>query len=621
MDHPPASEPTPPRADAAHGPLTLRGVAASRGLALGPALRFARRTSSAAVSSTTAPSASAPAEQQRRAREALASAAAELRALAEQVTQRAGAEQAEIFEAQAMMLEDPTILDRIDELIAGQRLSAEAAVAQASEEQAQELAALPDPLWQARAADVRDAAGRALNALAPAHARQQTLAEALAAQAGPVIVLAADLAPSDTASAPPERLLGIALAQGGTTSHAAILARALGIPAVVGLGPTLLSDVADGDTLALDGGDGQVIARPDAATQAALRQAQSSAQAGQAQEQARLVVWLNRAGATRDGAPIPIMANASSLAEARAAAAMGAEGIGLLRTEFLFASSDTLPDAETQARLYAEIIAACDPPRGPITIRTLDAGADKPLPSLSAFTSQLPAEANPALGVRGVRLQLRFTELLHTQLEGIALAAAQTETTIHVMLPMVTTVDEIEAARQALAEAQDRVAARGLTPRHIALGIMIETPAATLTAATLARHVAFFSVGANDLAQYVMASDRLHPDLAALRAPTQPAVLRAIQQAAQAGAARHIPVAVCGEMAGEPALAALLVGLGVTELSMAPNRIPIVKEALASYRLADLRAVAERAANAETVADANRILADLTPLADGFSGA
>ncbi len=603
----------------ASGPLTLRGVAASPGVALGPALRFAR--SAPTAPSVPPPAVRAPVEEQRRAREALNAAAAELRALLEQVRRRAGAEQAEIFEAQAMMLEDPTILDRVDELIAANHLGAEAAVTQAAEEQAQELAALPDPLWQARAADVRDAAGRAVNLLAPAHARAQTLAEALAAQAGPVIVLAVDLAPSDTASAPPERLLGIALAQGGATSHAAILARALGIPAVVGLGPTLLSAAQDGDTLALDGGAGQVIVRPDAATLAATRQARAEEQARLAQQSAHMVTWLSRAGATRDGAPIPIMANASSVAEARVAAEMGAEGIGLLRSEFLFARSDTLPDAEEQARLYSEIIAACTPSRGPITIRTLDAGADKPLPSLSAFTSQLAAEANPALGVRGVRLQLRFEELLLAQMEGIALAAAQTDASIHVMLPMVTTVGEIEAGRQALAAAQDRVAARGLEPRHVALGIMIETPAAVFTAAALARHVDFFSIGANDLAQYVMAADRLHPDLAALRAPTQPAILRAIQQAAQAGAARRIPVAVCGEMAGELALAPLLVGLGVTELSMAPNRIPAVKEALASYRMADLRAAADHAAAAETVAAADRALADLTPLTDGFSGA
>lgn len=602
------------------GPVTLHGVAASPGAALGPALRYVRVTSGAVAPPPPSEERDA-AQEQRKGREALTTAAEELRTLRRTVSARAGAEEGEIFEAQAMMLEDPTVLDRMDELISGSQMSAQAALGQVAEEQAQSLAALPDPVWQGRAADVRDAIGRAANLLAPSSARAQTLAEALERQAGPVIVLADDLAPSDTASAPPERLLGIALAQGGTTSHAAILARALGIPAVVGVGPMLLSAAHDGDTLALDAGNGQVIIRPDEAALAATRAAQAAAQAGQAQESARLLVWRERTGATRDGAPIPIMANASSVAEARAAVEMGAEGIGLLRTEFLFARSERLPSAEEQASLYADIINAYGSSRGPITIRTLDAGADKPLPSLSAFTSQLAAEANPALGVRGLRLQLRFEELLLAQMEGIALAAAQTDAPVHVMLPMVTTVEEIEAARQTLATAQDHVAAQGLEPRHIALGIMVETPAAAFNAAALARHAEFFSIGANDLAQYVMAADRLHPDLAPLREPTQPALLRAIQLAAQMGAARHIPVAVCGEMAGEPALAALLVGLGVSELSMAPNHILTVREALASYRMADLRVIAERAATAETVAAANRALADLTPLADGFSGA
>ncbi len=604
--------------DHASDAVTLRGVAASPGVALGPALRFTRVSPSPAVSTPKG----APADEQRLARQALERAAEELRALVQQVRQRVGAEQADIFEAQAMMLEDPTLIDRIDELIDSNHLSARDALTKASEEQAQALAELPDPIWQARAADVRDAAGRAINALAPEHARVASFADVLAGQRGPVIVVTDDLAPSETASAPPDRLAGIALAQGGTTSHAAILARALGIPAVVGVGPQLLTALHDGDTVALDGRTGEIILRPDAATQAATRETQASEAARQAADSARMVVWLSRAGATRDGVRIPILANASSVVEAQAASENGAEGIGLLRTEFLFARGATLPDADEQADLYAEIIRALAAPEDhPITIRTLDAGADKPLESLASLTSQLPPEENPALGIRGIRLQLRFEVLLQEQMEGIALAAAQTGATIHVMLPMVTTVEEIEAGRRALTEAQDRVAARGFEPRHIALGIMVETPAAALNASALARHSDFFSIGANDLAQYVMAVDRLHPDLAALRAPTQPAILRAIQLTAQAGAARHIPVAVCGEMAGEPALAALLVGLGVTELSMAPKRIPAVKAALASYRLADLRSAAERAASAENVAAADHALADLTPLSDGFSGA
>lgn len=447
-----------------------------------------------------------------------------------------------------------------------------------------------------------------------------TLSEALAQQTTPVIALADDLAPTDTSLPLPRRLLGIALAQGGPTSHAAILARALGIPAVVGLGPALLSSVRDGDILALDGATGQIVVRPDAAALLATHAAQATELVRQTQERARLILWRDRAGATRDGVAIPIMANINSVAEARWAAEAGATGIGLLRSEFLFARSDALPDADEQADLYLEAIAAFGASRGPITIRTLDAGADKPLPSLSAFTNQLAEEMNPALGMRGLRLQLRFTELLRAQLEGIALAAAQTSATIRIMLPMVTTVEEIEVSRQTLAAAQERIAARGFTPRHIALGVMIETPAAALNAVSLARHVEFFSIGVNDLTQYVMAIDRLHPDLAALLTPTQPAVLRAIQMATRAGRARRLPVTGCGEMAGEPALAALLVGLGVNSLSMAPNRIPTVKATLASYRLADLRALAERAVSAETVAAANRALADLTPLTDGFSG-
>ncbi|MDE3228291.1 MAG: phosphoenolpyruvate--protein phosphotransferase, partial [Chloroflexota bacterium] len=365
---------------------------------------------------------------------------------------------------------------------------------------------------------------------------------------------------------------------------------------------------------------GQVIIRPDAAAQAATRAAREASQAQRAREGALLIGWRDRSGATRDGVPVRIMANVGSVAEARAAADVGAEGIGLLRTEFLFARSDRLPSAEEQADLYTAIIEALGPTRGPVVIRTLDAGADKPLPSLSAYTNQLATEENPALGVRGLRLQLRFPELLAAQIEGIALAAARVEASVHVMLPMVATVEEVEAARKALEAARERVAQRGLTPRDIALGIMVETPAAALNAAALARHVSFFSIGSNDLTQYVMAVDRLHPDLAAQRQSTQPALLRAIQQTAKAGATRHIAVAVCGEMAGEPALGPLLVGLGVTELSMAPGRILAARAALANYRAADLQAIAERAVAAETSAAVERILADLTPLADGYSG-
>ena len=249
------------------------------------------------------------------------------------------------------MLEDPAIIERAEALIATDGLGAAAALTQAAEEQAEILAALPDPLWQARAADVRDAARRALRLLTP-QAHGVTLAEALAALSGPAIVVASDLAPSDTAQAPPERLLGIALARGGPTAHAAILARALGIPAVTGLGPRLLESVRDGDPLALDGAAGQVIVRPTPEQLAAISGAAETERQREAERRLRTLAWRDRPGATRDGVPIAVMANVGSAAEARAAAEVGAEGIGLLRTEFLFAGRDTLPDAEEQAALY-----------------------------------------------------------------------------------------------------------------------------------------------------------------------------------------------------------------------------------------------------------------------------
>lgn len=588
--------------------LTLAGVAAAPGAVTGAALRYASATS---IPGQGAAPAGDPDEELRALREALAAAAEQSRTLAASVARRGATEEAGIFEAQALMLEDPAIIERAEALITTDRMSATAALNQAAEEQAETLAALPDPLWQARATDVRDAARRALRVLAP-QAHGATLAEALAALGGPAIVVASDLTPSDTAQAPAERLLGIALARGGPTSHAAILARALNIPAVTGLGPRLLETVRDGDPLALDGSTGEVTVHPDAARIAAISGAAEAERQREAERNLRVLAWRERPGATHDGVRIAVMANVGSAAEARAAASVGAEGIGLLRTEFLFAGRDTLPSAEEQATLYETIIGAFGVDHGPIVIRTLDAGADKPLPALSGYTSQLAEEENPALGVRGVRLSLRFAPLLDAQLEGIALAAGQTGAEVWIMLPMVATVEEIEAAREALARALSRMEANGLAPRQaLALGIMVETPAAALHAEALAAHAAFFSVGSNDLAQYVLAADRLSPELAETRRPEQPALLRAIHLAARAGAARNIPVAVCGEMAGDPTLAPLLVGLGVTELSMAPDRITPVKESLAAHTLDDLRAIAARAMRAETLAAARRVIDEL----------
>jgi phosphoenolpyruvate-protein kinase (PTS system EI component) len=333
------------------------------------------------------------------------------------------------------------------------------------------------------------------------------------------------------------------------------------------------------------------------------------AQASATRSQA--AAWRERSGQTRDGVAVTVLANVGSEAEARAAAESGAEGIGLLRTEFLFAQRPTLPDAEQQAALYTVLISIFGSPAAPITIRLLDAGADKPLPSLAGQVRTLPAEVNPALGVRGIRLQLAFEDLLDTQLRGIALAAERTRAHVRVMVPMVATVGELRAVRTRLQAIRAQLSQSGLpADRPLPVGIMVETPAAAFAIESLAREAAFLSIGTNDLTQYVMAADRLNPRLASLCQPEQPAVLRAIAATAREATRLDRHVGVCGEMAADPPLALLLVGLGVRELSMAPASIPAVKQALASHTLDELRTLAVRALEATTVEEVRRIIHD-----------
>lgn len=581
-------------------PRTLPGLAVSPGVAVGPALVF-RPTSPSNAESAPAPA--DPHASVRRVEKALAAAAQDLRDLAGRVACEVGEDKAGILEAQALMLDDPTISERVRDLIVQRHMDSVTALIQAGDEQADQLAAMPDPIWQARAADVRDAVQRAARRLVPSQ-MGATLPELLARAREPVIVVAHDLAPSDTAQMRRDQVLGICTAVGSATSHAAIFARALGIPAVAGLGVVLLDAVAQGETLALDGGAGIVHVRPSpdvvrdftarGATQRADRQrASDRAQAGS-----------ERPGQTRDGVHVPLLANVGSIVEAEAAGQWGAEGIGLLRTEFLFAGASTLPDERAQATLYADIVRALGPARGPLVVRTLDVGNDKPLPALASYVAQLPQEMNPALGMRGIRLHLAFPALLDAQLRGLVRAAAATRADLWVMLPMVATVEEVHQARQMLRSAEASLAQQGIHPeRPLPLGIMVETPAAVLQIAALARDADFFSIGTNDLAQYIMASDRLHPRLTHLSDARQPAVLRAIALVADAAHAAGRSVAVCGEMAGDPVAAGLLVGLGVEELSMAPAAIPGVKQALAERSLAQWRALAARALSAATQED------------------
>lgn len=542
----------------------LSGLAASPGTAAGPVVRLADRDLSIPDVRP-----GPPELESARLERALAATREELAGLREQTARRSGAYEAAILEADLLFLDDPELSDRAREAVAAGGVRADRAWKEAADRAREQWEAVDDPHLRLRAGDLEGVSRRVLAHL---------LGRAEPAPTGKGILVAEELSPADTARLDPEVVLGIATAAGGPTSHSAILARSLGIPAVVGLGPELLL-VAGGTTVLLDGDRGTLELAPGgerveaAAREAGRRRREAQEAAGRAR----------RPAATRDGLVIEVAANIGSLADARAAVEGGADGVGLLRTEFLFQDEPSLPDAEAQFRAYSEIAAALD--GRPLTIRTLDVGADKPLPSVPR-----DPEENPALGVRGLRLGLARPELLTPQLAAIARVAARHR--VRVMFPMVATQEEVEVARGLLAAQPAPPQEPGIPPLEV--GIMVEVPAAALGAADLARKVDFMSIGTNDLSQYTMAADRGNAELRGLADPLHPAVLRLIGLTARA-ARPGTWVGVCGELAGDPAAAELLVGLGVRELSAAPRRVAAVKEAVRRVTLAEAKHLAEEA--------------------------
>jgi phosphoenolpyruvate-protein phosphotransferase len=401
------------------------------------------------------------------------------------------------------------------------------------------------------------------------------------------------LTPADAAALDSSLVRGIATARGTPTAHAAILARALGIPAVVGLGRTVLA-VPAATPLLLDGDQGSVHVTP---SEELVRSAQQREERAAARRAATLERALEPA-LTRDGTRIEVVANLDEPGDAATAVELGAEGVGLLRTEFLFLEHPTLPSEDDQAERLAEIARALG--GRPLIVRTLDVGADKPLPALP-----MDPEDNPFLGLRGIRLSLERPELLATQLRAILRVAA--EHPLKVMFPMVATVAELRAALEILdeARAQTRIDA------PLETGIMVEVPAAALLSRSLGRHVDFFSIGTNDLTQYTMAAERGNERVAALLAGPHPSVLRLVRETVLGAEASGRWVGVCGELAGDPSAAVLLTGLGVRELSMSPRLVPEVKAALRSVTLVDASEAAERALAAEDADEARRLAAAL----------
>jgi phosphotransferase system enzyme I (PtsI) len=496
--------------------------------------------------------------------------------------------EADVFAAHRMLLGDPSLRERVLQLMGEAHLTAESAVYQAGEEQAQQLIELDDPYLSARASDVRDVVSQIQRVLGG----EASLGERLS---GPAIIVAADLGPSDLMSVSRDRLLGFALLGGGLTAHATILARGLGIPAVIGLGEGAAQAFVDGMMLALDGGSGEVVIAPSAERIAATQQAADAANLHRDALRARR----DLATVTRDGHVIGLVANAATPAEARTAADWGAAGIGLLRTELLFLERPTLPSEEEQLALYRAV--AAELAGKPIVVRTLDVGGDKELPAFP-----LPKEENPFLGWRGIRIGLSQHDILVTQLRALLRASAEAD--IRIMLPMIATVGELLQARSLLEVARAQLAAAGQRAGTPQLGIMIEVPAAALQADQLARHADFFSIGTNDLTQYTLACDRTNERVADLYQPLEPAVLRLIALTAEAAQRHGRHVAVCGELAGDPQATTLLIGLGVEELSCAPSFIPLVRDAVRSTDYRAAQALAQQALAAESAAEVRSLL-------------
>jgi multiphosphoryl transfer protein len=577
-----AAAPTAPAAERAAPGAPLRGLPVAPGIAIGPAQRL--RAPEPAVSDAPAGD---PADERRALDAAREAARADIRAARAAVAAGAGEAEAGIFDAHLLLLDDEALLGPARRAIEEEGRNAGQAWDAAIRAAAGAYGDAQSAYMRERAADVLDAGRRVLGHLAGTGAAAPTLDRA-------GVLVAEDLTPGQTATLDRDLVRGIATARGSATSHAAILARAFGIPAVVGLGAPLL-ETADGTALVLDGEAGTVLVDPgpDALADAERRQ-----------EDERRVADERRARAaapahTRDGRRIEVAANLGAVGEAAGAVAEGAEGVGLLRTEFLFLGREDAPDEEEQVAALSEVAAALE--GRPLVIRTLDVGADKPLPFLAQ-----DSEANPFLGRRGIRLALANPAIMRAQLRAILRVAAEHDN-VKMMFPMVAALSELRAARAMLDEER---AALGLDP-PLEVGIMVEVPAVAVAAERFAREADFFSIGTNDLAQYTVAAERGNEHVAGLATGPVPAVLALVAAVVRGAQAHDRWVGVCGELAGDPLAAALLVGLGVTELSMAPPRIPDVKEALRALDADEAAGVARAAVEADDAQAVRALAAEL----------
>jgi phosphoenolpyruvate-protein phosphotransferase len=554
----------------------LFGVGVSPGLAIGRIARIHQQTFKIEEAAKTG-----TAQEKASLRKAIENALAELASLRAQVKAKTDASQAAIFSAHAELLEDPAILDlaitRID-----QGKSAAFAWNEAITVHADRLANLNNELMANRANDLVDVGQRVLRGLVPSQSA------ALPVFKFASILIAENLTPSQTAQLDREKVFAFATVTGGATSHVAILARSLGLPALAGMDAKVL-EIPEGTEVIVDGDRGELRLNPSAEEKAVI----AGKQKEQLERRNAALAMAQKPAQTRDGKRIEVAANIGNLNDAKEAMEMGADGVGLLRSEFLFLERDTAPSEDEQYAIYQQIADVM--PGKPLVIRTLDVGGDKPLQYLP-----LPVEENPFLGIRGIRVGLLHQDILRTQLR--AILRVKSAAKIHIMFPMIATLEEFRQAKAILEDERAKLKAQ-----PVAVGIMVEVPSVALLADAFAKEVDFFSVGTNDLTQYTLAMDRGHKDLAKQADALHPSVLKLIELTCKAAKAHGRWVGVCGGLAGDSKAVNILIGLGVEELSVSIPSVPLIKSQVRENSLPEAIALAEKALAAPT-ADAVRAL-------------
>lgn len=522
--------------------------------------------------------------------------AGELRALQEKVRRQVGAEEAAVFAMQESILRDVALTDRVGTWIAEEGMSAPAALHRLLEEYTAIFERTTDEYLRERVNDLRDVVVRL-----SAH-----LSDVIQTEHGPLphplIIVAEELLPSQAVALGHVEVEGIVTEAGSQTSHAAIIARSRGIPAVCGV-RQILRHVKTGDTIIVDGRDGTVIVDPDAESASAYRKLEREFL------HLRDELALNRdhPAVTADGIPLQLLANINGAEDAGSAQAMGASGVGLFRTEYIYLTHPGIPDEEEQFETYCRIVD--DSPNHSVTIRTLDIGGDKTVPYLGSRNK----EANPFMGWRSIRLSFEHPDFFMTQVRAVLRAGHYAQSKggdVRILFPMITTIEEVHRVRQVVRRCRRQLDKHELPYANVPLGMMLEVPAAAVAIDTMLPWVDFVSIGSNDLVQYMMAADRDNPKVSHLCQPLAPAVLRILRQAIEACLGAGVPVTLCGEMAGQPSAFVLLLGMGLRNFSMSPAFVPSIKELAARVPIPQSRALLEHALRLKTTGHVRRFMAD-----------